>query len=101
MDHTKITCTLNCGAGSNTKVEFLGVWATLLLTTRHTILELQVPGDSKIIIDWLNNNGKLQVIALECWKDRIMDLIKAFTQIIFSHVYRETNEETDILSKMP
>jgi ribonuclease HI len=99
LDHTKITWTFNCGAGSNTKAELLGVWATLLLATRHNILELQVMGDSKIIIDWLNNKGKLQVIALECWKDRITDLIKAFTQISFSHVYRETNEEVDTLSK--
>jgi hypothetical protein len=58
-----------------------------------------VLGDSKIIIDWLNNKGQLQVIALECWKDRITDLIQAFTQINFSHIYRETNVEADSLSK--
>jgi ribonuclease HI len=86
-------------ARSNTKAELLGVWATLLLASRHNIMDLHVRGDSKIIIDWLNKKGKLQVTALECWKDRITELTQAFSQINFSHIYRELNVEADILSK--
>ena len=78
-DHTKYTLTYNCGEGNNTKVELLGIWATLLLASILNLLDIQVLGDSNIIIDWLNNKGKLQVIALECWKDKITDLIKSFT----------------------
>jgi ribonuclease HI len=98
-DHTIIKWTYNCGEGTNSKVELLGAWATLTLATRLHILDLQVLGDSRIIIDWLNNKGKLQVIALECWKDRIFELIKGFTQINFTHIYRELNLEADLLSK--
>jgi hypothetical protein len=63
------------------------------------ISELQVFGDSKIIIDWCNCKGKLQVIALDGWKDRIRDLSKIFSSLSFSHIYREFNMEADRLSK--
>jgi hypothetical protein len=64
-DHTKFTWTYNCCEGTNTKAKLLGAWTTLILATRLNILDLQVLGDSRIIIDRLNNKGKLQVIALE------------------------------------
>jgi ribonuclease HI len=70
--------TYNCGPGTNTRAELLGVWATLSLTTRLNIDVLQVFGDSKIVIDWLNSRGKLQVISLVGWKDIIKELIKSF-----------------------
>jgi ribonuclease HI len=50
-DHTKFTWTYNCGEGTNTKAKLLGIWATLLLASRLNIMDLQVLGDSKIIID--------------------------------------------------
>ena len=43
--------------------------------------------------------GALQVVTLDCWKDRISDLIKLFKAITFSHIYKEDNEEADCLSK--
>jgi hypothetical protein len=51
--------TFNCGPGTNTRAELLGVWATLNLAARFNIEALQIFGDSKIIIDWLNRRGKL------------------------------------------
>jgi hypothetical protein len=62
-------------------------------------VDLQVLGDSRIIIDWLNNKGKLQVNALECWKDRIKELNNAFSLISYTHIFRESNMEADLLSK--
>lgn len=56
-------------------------------------------GDSRIIIDWLNNKGKLQVLALDYWKEKIRDLIKKFEEISFEHIFRESNAEADHLSK--
>jgi hypothetical protein len=56
-------------------------------------------GDSKIIIDWCNNRGKLQVISLNCWKVRFRELNKYFSKLSFSHIFREYNMEADKLSK--
>jgi hypothetical protein len=65
LSKTSFICwILNGGPGSNTKAEMLGAWASLLLVTRHNLLDLKLLGDSKIIIEWLNSRNKLQVTAL-------------------------------------
>jgi len=77
----------------------MGVWESLILATRLGILDLHVMGDSKIVIDWLNGIGSIQVANLDSWKDRILDLIPYFRSVTFAHVYREINMEADRLSK--
>jgi hypothetical protein len=77
----------------------LGAWATLHLASRLNIDTLLLYGDSRIVIDWLKNKGKLQVTALLGWKDRIMQLQSTFSKLNFKHTYRENNKEADLLSK--
>jgi ribonuclease HI len=62
---------LNCGVGTNTKAELMGVWATLFIANYLSIHKLQILGDSKVIIDWLNNKSDLRVSSIEGWKQRI------------------------------
>jgi ribonuclease HI len=90
---------LNCGLGSNTRAKLLGSWATLTLASRLSLPSIHILGDSKIIIEWLRGKGRLQVISLDCWKDKIMALISSFQKISFDHVYREENQVADCLSK--
>jgi ribonuclease HI len=99
-EHSTINWTFNCGLGTNTRAELLGVWATLTLASRLHFSKLQVFGDSEIVINWLNNKGNLNVISLDCWKERIRDIRKSFSIISFSHIYRESNKEADRLSKL-
>jgi hypothetical protein len=56
--------TFSCGPGTNTSTELLGVWATLHLASIPIIEHLQLIDDSRVIIDWLNHNNKLQSITL-------------------------------------
>ena len=98
-EHSTYKWTLNCGHGTNTMAEFLGVWASLTLASRLSITDFIVLGDSKIVIDWLNNKGALQVVTLDSWKDRIFELIKLFRTISFAHILREESQEADSLSK--
>jgi ribonuclease HI len=98
-EHSVYKWTLNCGGGSNTRAELLGVWASLTLAHRLSITDFHVIGDSKIVIDWLNDKGSLQTISIDCWKNRIKELFKFFSAITFAHVYREENLEADFLSK--
>jgi ribonuclease HI len=88
-----------CGVGTNTKAELMGAWASLCLANLLNIYHLQVLGDSKVIIEWLSKKGNLQVINLEGWKVRIRELMAVFQGINFQHIYRESNEEADNLSK--
>jgi ribonuclease HI len=92
--------TFNCGPGTNTRAELLGAWATLYLASRLHIDALQVLGDSKTIIEWLNNREDLQAISLMAWKDKIRMLQPTFKNLIYNHIYREHNNSTDQLSKM-
>jgi ribonuclease HI len=86
-----------CSSGTNIRVELLGAWATLHLASRLNIEHLQLIGDSRVIIDWLNHKGKLQTITLLVWKDRIKLLQRHFKKLIFTHTSREYNREVDLL----
>jgi len=70
----------------------MGVWASLTLAHRLSITDFHVIGDSKIIIDWLNENISLRAISIDYWKDKIKEIIKYFLNITFAHVYREENQ---------
>ena len=89
----------NCGRGTNTRVKLMGAWATLMLADHLSLHRLQVMGDSRVVIDWLSNRGRLQVCAIEGWKSRIKDLIKLFQSIGFEHIFRNYNMEASLLSK--
>jgi hypothetical protein len=56
-------------------------------------------GDSKVIIDWINGKVDLQAAALECWKERTLEATRLVKSLSISHIYREDNRDTDILSK--
>jgi hypothetical protein len=77
----------------------MGAWATLHLASRLHIENLHLIGDSRVIIDWLNHQGKLNIITLLAWKDRIRSLLRYFKKLSFSHTSREFNREADLLSK--
>jgi len=83
--------TYNCGSGTNTKAELLGAWATFMLAKKLSISSIQVMGDSKVIIEWLMNKGRLKVAALEGWKITIKELTKLFRAIKYQHNYRDFN----------
>jgi len=97
---TRITkWVLNCGAGTNTKVELLGLWASLTLATLWSIEKIQILGDSKVIIDWINQQVQLHAVNIQCWKIKTMELARNFQDIRFQHIYRGHNKEVDLLSK--
>jgi ribonuclease HI len=91
----------NCGEGTNTRAKLLGVWETLTLATHLSIHELQVLGDSKVVIEWMNEKGRIQASANTFNKSVLheKELIKHFQEISFAHIFREFNNEADFLSK--
>jgi hypothetical protein len=64
-----------------------------------SLQKLQALGDSKVVIEWINNRGRLQASAIEGCKLRTKELIKKIQEISFQHIYREFNTEADQLSK--
>jgi hypothetical protein len=74
---------INCGASTNTKAELMGLWATLTMATHWSIKKLQVLGDSKVIIDWINHKGQLHATNFEGWKLKTRELTTSFQDIKF------------------
>jgi ribonuclease HI len=72
--------------GTNTKDELFGAWVTLTLAKLWDITRLQVMGDSKVIIDWLNQKANLHAIDIEGWKRRTKAMITNFQEISFHHI---------------
>jgi ribonuclease HI len=77
----------------------MGAWASLYMAHRLGIDDIHLLGDSKIVIGWLNKKTNLQVVALESWKERIVELFKHFRKLSFAHIFREDNKVADVLSK--
>jgi ribonuclease HI len=90
---------LNCGAGSNTKAELMGLWASLTLASCWSLNHLLVLGDSRVIIDWINHKCNLHSVHIEGWKQKTMELSNIFTDVNFHHIPRSHNTEADALSK--
>jgi ribonuclease HI len=90
---------INCGEGTNTKAELLGLWTALALASQWSLDHLLVLGDSRIIIDWINNKCKLHSVHIEGWKDKTKFLSKLFMNVKFQHFSRTYNKEADALSK--
>ena len=52
-----------------------------------------------MIINWEKGESTLDMVNLEAWCYNTKLLMSSFTWVDFSHVYREHNKRTDILSK--
>jgi ribonuclease HI len=90
---------INCGPGTNTKAELLGLWTTLTLAALWSIDDLHVQGDSRVIIDWISSKCTLNSIHLEGWMHKTRDLLQRFSNLNFLHVSRMFNRAADALSK--
>jgi ribonuclease HI len=89
----------NCGEGSNTKDELVGPWEAFIMEKLLDIHHIQMLADSKMVIDLLERKGKLHATKIEGWKRRIWDLATKFQGTYFQHIFKESNEEVDKLSK--
>jgi ribonuclease HI len=76
----------NCGSGTNTKAELVGVWASLFLANLLDIRQLQMMGDSKVVIEWMQRKGNLLATKIEGWKRRVRTLEKNFQEVLFQHI---------------
>jgi hypothetical protein len=76
----------------------MGAWESLILGQRLDINEMMLLGDSKFIIDLLNEKADLQAVALECWKEITLEASRHIKSLSFSHIYREDNRDVGTLS---
>ena len=80
-------------------MELSALWATLRVAQNSQIQEIQIFGDSKIVIDWENEQTNIRAPQLEHLLIEIQSLKSSIRRIYFGHVYCELNVEADSLSK--
>ena len=90
---------MGCGCGTNTRAKILAPWGLLYFALQKGIFDLHVFGDSKILIEWVNDKVVLHVALLDHWLERFKWLKCSFHNILLTHVYKELSEEADSLSK--
>ena len=61
---------------------------------------MQVFGDSKMVVDWVNRRIQINSPHLQQLLNVISRFLEQFTSFSIAHVYRELNSEADKLSKM-
>lgn len=62
---------LGCGMGSNTRAELLALWCLLHFMCPFHLSNVQIYGDSSIIIGWAMESNVLKVASLDQWKRKI------------------------------
>jgi hypothetical protein len=73
----------------NNKSELWALAALIRIAIERNILELQVFGDSKLILDWLLGNSQTHTLVLHPIFEQVIVLENRFNAISFSHIYRE------------
>ena len=95
----RLEFSLGVGHGTNTKAELLSLWALLHTSHMMGIPLTQVYGDSQVIINWVRGSADLSPPDLIHWCRETKNLLAAFHDLSFTHIYREHNRLADRLSK--
>jgi len=81
------------------KAELLGLWGLLFLVASLSLNNMMVVGDSKVMIDWINEEANMNILHLGPRKEKIWRLKDNFKRLKFMHVHRIYNIVLDQLSK--
>ena len=88
------------GTKTNNQSEYSALILGLKQALSRDITQLQVYGDSQLIINQINGEYKVRNPGLQNLYKEVQDLQAHFESIVFTHVYREFNKRADQLSNM-
>lgn len=86
------------GKATNNEAEYEGLIKGLELAARHGITDLEVKGDSELIIRQVSGKYKVKSPNLKPLHAKVIDLKKKFKKINFTHVFREFNRDADTMA---
>jgi hypothetical protein len=81
------------------KNNFLSLFILLKCVGERNVTELQVFGDSKLVVDWMKESIKLFNLDLQQNGQCLKTTSSYFSMITYMHIYIELNNTTDTLSK--
>lgn len=90
---------LGFGIGTNNFAELSALYNLLHFALSHHITQLNIFGDSMVVVNWINNVTNCHVHMLSNLFQNTLTLKAAFEHFTCVHIYREHNSEADKLSK--
>ena len=97
-DHS-FTFKAGLGFGTNNFAELIGLKLLLTLSLHHNYKQLQIFGDSELVINWASGKYRIQNILLEQILLEVHRLADLFENVHFMHIFREKNTIADKLAK--
>jgi ribonuclease HI len=99
-EHHWLKYVVGLGNISNNKAKILSLKMLIMVARDKGVQNLQILGDSKLIIDWFRLKRPPKNSFLRLIYDEITHLLSLFSHINFVHIYQERNHVVDALSKM-
>ena len=90
---------MGLGTGSNNYAELMALKLLLCFAIESNCQNLQVFGDSLVVINWMNKIQRRRNTSLVALFEEVNRLLANFESLSLKHVYRERNMEADRLSK--
>lgn len=87
------------GRGTNNFAEIMAVKLALSLAIEKAACEVQVYGDSQVVIKWMTGKFTCRNFILQPILAEIQTLKSSFQMISFHHIFRERNIQVDGLLK--
>ena len=63
----------------------VGLWSLLFIAKSWGLKDLQVLGDSQVIINWVVGEAQMKSLELNHWLENTKILMKYFTFLSFNH----------------
>jgi ribonuclease HI len=90
---------VHLGHGTNNEAEYNALLFLLSRLQIHKIDEVEIFGDSNLVVNQVNENWKIKVPNLRILKDRCKDEMKKFKFITLTHIFRKENFLADQLTR--
>jgi ribonuclease HI len=99
LDSHFVTGKANMASGTKNQGELKALFALLKCDLSWDVLALQVMGDSKFTVDWMNDVTCLENLDLMALGQSLKSISALFHHFNYRHVYRDQNSTIDSLSK--
>jgi len=72
--------------GTNNQVEFIALWTLLAIAQLKGVKNLQVMGESKLLVDWALKKVKVENVRLGPLLRDIQNTLQSFEWLSFKHI---------------
>jgi ribonuclease HI len=88
------------GQRTNNQAEIIGLLKACQIARENGIKEIQIFGDSEILINILNTNDQFNNPVINKALQRFRQVLQDFSSPRFFHILRESNKEVDAKANM-